>query len=117
MRTASLLRRVGIYLAAILVATFWFGPLLLVAIASVVPDGNLLSFPPRWFGRGVFLGNDEYILTGVLPQTSTQPGALRGAISQEGRLVPQSLLNSFVVATAVALNNVVLASLAAYAYA
>lgn len=117
MRANSPLRRIGIYAAAILVALFWFGPLVLVGVASIVPDGNLLSFPPRWFESGVFLGNYEYILTGVLPETYTQPGALRGAISQEVRLIPQSLLNSFVVATAVALNNVVLASLAAYAYA
>jgi multiple sugar transport system permease protein len=83
----------------------------------MVPDGNLLSFPPRWFDNGIFFGNYEYILTGVLPETYLQPGALRGAISQEVRFVPQSLLNSFVIATAVALNNVVLGSLAAYAYA
>jgi multiple sugar transport system permease protein len=111
------LRRVGIYLAAVLVAAFWFGPLILVAVASMVPDGNLLSFPPRWFENGIFFGNYEYILTGVLPETYTKPGALRGAISQEVRFVPHSLQNSFVVAAAVAINNVVLASLAAYAYA
>jgi multiple sugar transport system permease protein len=115
--TALGLRRVGIYLAALLVAAFWFGPLILVAVASMVPDGNLLSFPPRWFENGIFFGNYEYILTGVLPETYTQPGALRGAISQEVRFVPNSLQNSFVVAAAVAINNVVLASLAAYAYA
>ena len=110
-------RRILIYVAAILIALFWFGPLLLVGIASIVSDPNLMSFPPRWFADGVFLGNYEYILTGVLPETYQQPGALRGAISQEVRFVPHSLLNSFVVATAVALNNVILGSLAAYAYA
>jgi multiple sugar transport system permease protein len=110
-------RRVLISAAAVLVALFWFGPLVLVGIASIVPDGNLLSFPPRWFDNGVFLGNYQYILTGVLPETYLQPGTLRGAISQEVRFVPQSLLNSFIVASAVALNNVVLGSLAAYAYA
>ena len=117
MSAGSPIRRVLIYVAAVLVALFWFGPLVLVGVASMVPDGNLLSFPPRWFENGIFLGNYEYILTGVLPETYLQPGALRGAISQEVRFVPQSLLNSFVVATAVALNNVVLGSLAAYAYA
>jgi multiple sugar transport system permease protein len=117
MISASPIRRILIYAAAVLVALFWFGPLVLVGVASMVPDGNLLSFPPRWFDNGIFFGNYEYILTGVLPETYLQPGALRGAISQEVRFVPQSLLNSFVVATAVALNNVVLGSLAAYAYA
>ena len=117
MSAGSPIRRILIYVAAVLVALFWFGPLILVGVASMVPDGNLLSFPPRWFENGIFLGNYEYILTGVLPETYLQPGALRGAISQEVRFVPQSLRNSFVVATAVALNNVVLGSLAAYAYA
>jgi multiple sugar transport system permease protein len=117
MNAGSPIRRILIYLAAVLVALFWFGPLVLVGVASMVPDGNLLSFPPRWFENGIFLGNYEYILTGVLPETYLQPGALRGAISQEVRFVPHSLLNSFVVATAVALNNVVFGSLAAYAYA
>ncbi len=117
MSSAPPIRRLLIYAAAVLVALFWFGPLVLVAVASMVPDGNLLSFPPRWFDNGIFFGNYEYILTGVLPETYLQPGALRGAISQEVRFVPQSLLNSFVIATAVALNNVVLGSLAAYAYA
>ncbi len=117
MTSVSAARRILISVAAVLVALFWFGPLALVGIASMVPDGNLLSFPPRWFADGVFLGNYEYILTGVLPETYLQPGALRGAISQEVRFVPNSLLNSFVVATAVAVNNVVLGSLAAYAYA
>ena len=117
MSSGAPVRRILIYAAAILVALFWFGPLVLVGVASMVPDGNLLSFPPRWFDNGIFFGNYEYILTGVLPATYLQPGALRGAISQEVRFVPQSLLNSFVIATAVALNNVVLGSLAAYAYA
>jgi multiple sugar transport system permease protein len=117
MNSGSPTRRILIYVAAVLVALFWFGPLVLVGVASMVPDGNLLSFPPRWFDNGIFFGNYEYILTGVLPETYLQPGALRGAISQEVRFVPQSLLNSFVIATAVALNNVVLGSLAAYAYA
>ena len=117
MNSGSPTRRILIYMAAVLVALFWFGPLVLVGVASMVPDGNLLSFPPRWFDNGIFFGNYEYILTGVLPETYLQPGALRGAISQEVRFVPQSLLNSFVIATAVAINNVVLGSLAAYAYA
>jgi multiple sugar transport system permease protein len=117
MNSGSPTRRILIYVAAVLVGLFWFGPLVLVGVASMVPDGNLLSFPPRWFDNGIFFGNYEYILTGVLPETYLQPGALRGAISQEVRFVPQSLLNSFVIATAVALNNVVLGSLAAYAYA
>src|SRR3954451_22363503 len=117
MSSGSSFRRILIYAGAILVALFWFGPLVLVGVASLVPDANLLSFPPRWFEKGICFGNYEYILTGVLPETYLQPGGLRGAISEEVRFVPQSLLNSFIVATAVALTNVVLGSLAAYAYA
>jgi multiple sugar transport system permease protein len=117
MRSRLAPRHLLIHGAAVVVALFWFGPLLLVGAASVVPDGNLLSFPPRWFADGIFFGNYEYILTGNLPETYRQPGALRGAISQEVRFVPRSMLNSFVVALGVACNNVILGSLAAYAYA
>jgi multiple sugar transport system permease protein len=113
----SPIRRISLHVAALGVACFWFGPLVLVGIASVVPDGNLLSFPPRWFADGIFFGNYEYILTGTLPETYRQPGALRGAISQEVRFVPRSMVNSAIVAASVALINVVLGSLAAYSFA
>lgn len=117
MNRRSPLQRAVVYGGAILLALFWFGPFVLVGIGSVIPEGNLISFPPRWFADRPFLGNYDYIFTGRIPSTYEQRGALRSMISNEVRYVPRTLLNSFVVATAVMLVNLALGSLAAYAFA
>ena len=49
MSKRSPLRRVIIYTGALLLALFWFAPFVLVVIGSVLPEVNLLSFPPTWF--------------------------------------------------------------------
>jgi ABC-type glycerol-3-phosphate transport system permease component len=69
MRRRMLLRRIVIYGSALLLASFWFGPFVLVAIGSVIPEANLFSFPPKWFADPPFLGNYKYIFTGEIPQT------------------------------------------------
>jgi multiple sugar transport system permease protein len=117
MKRRTLLRRIVIYSAALLLAIFWFGPFVLVGIGSVIPEANLFSFPPKWFADPPFLGNYKYIFTGEIPQTYEQRGALRSMVSQEVRWVPYSVFNSFVIAVAVMFIVLVLGSLAAYAYA
>jgi multiple sugar transport system permease protein len=117
MRRRSPAQRVLTYAGALLLAVFWFGPFVLVGIGSVIPEGNLLSFPPDWFADPPFLGNYDYIFTGDIPQNYLERGALRSMISNEVRQVPRTILNSAVVASAVMLINLVLGSLAAYAYA
>jgi ABC-type glycerol-3-phosphate transport system permease component len=117
MNRPSPLRRVVVYGGALLLALFVLAPFALVVIGSVIPEGNLIAFPPRWWDAPPFLGNYDYIFTGKIPQTYEQRGALRSMISNEVRYVPRSLLNSFAVALAVMLLNVILGSLAAYAYA
>ncbi len=109
--------RLVIRIGAALLALFLFGPFVLVILGSVIPEGNLLSFPPRWFADPPFVGNYRYIFTGEIPQTYLERGALRSMISQEVRFVPRALVNSFVLATATALLSLMLGSLAAYAYA
>jgi ABC-type glycerol-3-phosphate transport system permease component len=111
------LRRIVIYTGALALAFFWFAPFVLVIIGSVIPEVNLLSFPPNWFRDPPNLQTYDYIFTGKVPQSYEQRGALRSMISSEVRDVPRAILNSFVVATAVMIINVVLGSLAAYAYA
>ncbi|MEZ4499633.1 MAG: hypothetical protein R2839_06055 [Thermomicrobiales bacterium] len=75
------------------------------------------SFPPNWFKDPPNLQTFDYIFTGKVPETYEQRGALRSMISSEVRDVPRAILNSVLVATAVMLINIVLGSLAAYAYA
>ena len=117
MNRRSPLRRVIIYGGALLLALFWFAPFALVFLGSVIPEVNLLSFPPTWFADPPNLQTYEYIFTGKVPESFEQRGALRSMISNEVRDVPRAILNSIVVATAVMLINVVFGSLAAYAYA
>lgn len=100
-----------------LLAFFWFAPFALVLLGSVLPEVNLLSFPPKWFADPPSLAAYDYIFTGDVPESYEQRGALRSMISTEVRDVPRAIFNSFVVAAAVMLVNVVLGSLAAYAYA
>jgi multiple sugar transport system permease protein len=116
-RKRSPLRRVVIYGGALLLAIFWFAPFALVVIGSVLPEINLLSFPPNWFADPPNLQTYDYIFTGKIPESFEQRGAMRGMISTEVRDVPRAILNSVVVATAVMFINVILGSLAAYAYA
>ncbi len=117
MKRRTPLQRLVISGGALLLAVFWFGPFVLVGIGSVIPEGNLLSFPPHWFADPPFLGNYAYIFTGKIPETYLQRGSLRSMVSNEVRQVPRTILNSVVVAGAVMLINLVLGSLAAYAYA
>jgi multiple sugar transport system permease protein len=117
MKRRTLLRRIVFYGSALLLAIFWFGPFVLVAIGSVIPEANLFTFPPKWFADPPFLGNYKYIFTGEIPQTYLQRGAMRSMVSEEVRWIPYSVFNSFVVATAVMFIVLVLGSLASYAYA
>jgi multiple sugar transport system permease protein len=117
MNRHSRFRRIVTYAGALLLAIFWFGPFVLVALGSVIPEANLLSFPPTWFADPPSLGNYLYIFTGEIPSSYLETGALRSMISNEVRNVPQAVLNSFIVAVAVMFVNLVLGSLGAYAYA
>ena len=116
MRRRSPLQRVIVYVAALLLAIFWFGPFVLVGIGSVIPEGNLVTVPPRWFTDPPFLGNYDYILTGTIPAAYEQRGALRSMISNEVRYVPGAILNSVLIAGAVMVVNLILGSLAAFAF-
>lgn len=106
-----------IYAAALLLAIFWFGPFILVALASTIPQVNLASFPAHWFRDPLNLQTYDYIFTGKVPATYEQRGALRSMISSEVRDVPRAIGNSFLVATIVMLINIILGSLSAWAYA
>lgn len=117
MRRRSPLHRIIIYTSALALAVFWFGPFVLVGLGAIIPGGNLLSVPPRWFADPPFLGNFTYIFTGEIPASLEQRGALRSMVSNEVRYVPRSMFNSIVVAVAVMFINLILGSLAAYAYA
>lgn len=104
------------YAGALLLAIFTLGPFVLVFIASVVPEAGLLVVPPEWFRYGLTFDNYMYIFTGKIPQAYLVKGALRSMISQEVRMVPPAILNSFLIAFSVMLINWIAGSPAAFAY-
>ncbi|RMF90154.1 MAG: carbohydrate ABC transporter permease [Nitrospinota bacterium] len=106
-----------VYLGALVLAIFTLGPLVLVFLASVLPEAGLIAVPPRWFQFGFTFDNYDYIFTGTIPQSYLVKGAIRSMISQEVRLIPPAMLNSFLVAFAVMLLNWIAGCPAAFAYA
>jgi multiple sugar transport system permease protein len=109
--------RVVIYFSAVLLALFILLPLVWVFISSFIGREALLIFPPDWFRYGLSTDNYNYIFTGQIPQAYETSGQLRQMISQEIRLVPRAVMNSFIVALAVMIINWLFGSTAAYAYA
>ena len=109
--------RILLYLAALTVFLFSAGPVVLSLLGSVIPDRALFSFPPDWFSSGLTLDNFRYIFTGEIPSSYEVRGALRGMISDAARQVPDSMINSTVVALGVMAVNILFGAPAAYAFA
>jgi ABC-type glycerol-3-phosphate transport system permease component len=112
-RAAKVLKYVG----AILLALFILLPIAWVGFSSLIGRQALLLFPPDWLAYGLTTDNFNYIFTGEIPKSFETSGQMRTMISQEIRQVPQAIVNSGIVATAVMIINWVFGSLAAYAYA
>ncbi len=117
MKRRSRGRRTLVYAGAILLSLFWFAPFALVGLGSVIPEVNLVSFPPHWFKDRPTIATYEYIFTGKVPSNYNDRGAIRSMVSNEVRQVPRAIFNSAVVATAVMFVNLIFGSLAAYAFA
>lgn len=109
--------RIVTYIGAALLAFFILAPLAWLFISSIIPEESVLTFPPNWFAHGVTDDNYVYILTGKIPESHLTSGQMRSMISQEVRRVPRAIGNSLIIATGVMLINLIVGSLAAYAYA
>ncbi len=113
----SAVGRILLYLAALTLFVFSAGPVVLSLLGSVIPDRALFSFPPDWFSSGLTLDNYRYIFTGEIPSSYEVSGAMRGMISDAARQVPDSMINSTVVALGVMAVNILFGAPAAYAFA
>ena len=110
-------KKVLIHFLAIVVFFFCISPLLLTLIGGILPDAALLSYPPRWFSMKPTLAYYKYIFLGIVPQAYEERGAMRGMITQEARQIPNSMLNSAIIALSVMGVNIICGSMAAYAFA
>jgi len=101
-------RTIAIHVAALLVFVWVVFPILWLLKSSLTPESEMLNVPPTLvpthlnfkFYEGLF-----HNVPGIDPGTGIQ------------LLVPRSLLNSVVIATSVAIINIVIATPAAYAIA
>lgn len=101
---------------ALLLIVYVVGPLFWVAVASFQGENELLRKPPRIIPENPTLDNYNYVFTGKIPTDYEVKGQLRSRISQEARLIPQALKNSFIVASSVMIINLILGSWAAYTF-
>jgi multiple sugar transport system permease protein len=108
-RTRRLLGRLGLGLAALAIFAWSFAPFLWLVIMSLSPSADLVRTPPTLVSNGLTLDNYRFVLL---------PGSVEGAQSSvQATRVPYSILNSLIVATCVTAVNLVLGTLAGYAYA
>jgi multiple sugar transport system permease protein len=103
------LGKVGLGIAVLLIFVWSAGPFIWLVIMSLSPSVDLVRTPPTVVPQGLTLENFRFVLF--------PGGAVDGQSSVQATRVPYSIWNSFVVASAVTVINVVIGSLAGYAYA
>lgn len=111
------LNPVATFLFASLILIFTGGPVILSLVGSVVPDRILLDSSKPLFSEGLNFDTYRYIFTGELPSSYLQENANRAMISDAARQVPQSLLNSGVIALSSMVLNLLLGAPAAFIFA
>jgi len=110
------IRSITLNTLGVLLFIFIVGPLFWVGVASIQGENELLRHPPRIIPQNPTLDNYNYVFTGKIPTAYEVRGQLRSRISQEARLIPQALKNSFIVAVSVMIINLVLGGIAAYTF-
>jgi multiple sugar transport system permease protein len=101
----------------LLLIVFIAGPFLWVMSASFQGENELLKKPPSFIPQHPTTDNYRYVFTGQVPTSYEVKGQLRSRISQEARLIAPALKNSFIIAIAVLIINLLFATPAAYAFA
>jgi ABC-type glycerol-3-phosphate transport system permease component len=105
------------FLFAALILLFTGGPVILSAVGSVVPDRILLDSSKGLFSEGLDFDTYRYVFTGQLPDAYLADNANRAMISDAARQVPQSLLNSCIIALSSMLLNLIIGAPAAFIFA
>lgn len=105
------------FLFASLIVLFAGGPVILSAVGSVVPDRIMMDAGRGLFSEGLNFETYRYVFTGRLPDSYLAENANRAMISDAARQVPQSLLNSGIIAFSSMVLNLLLGAPAAYIFA
>lgn len=115
-KMTKILRSILLNILAVLLLIFIVGPLIWVGVASIQGENELLRKPPNIIPQNPTLDNYNYVFTGKIPTAYEVRGQLRSRISQEARLIPDALKNSFIVATSVMTINLMVGGIAAYTF-
>lgn len=105
------------FIFAATIIVFTGGPVLLSLFGSLVPDRILLDASKSIFTEGPNFETYRYIFTGELPASYLAEGANRAMISNAARQVPQSLVNSAIIAFSAMFFNLLLGAPAAFIFA
>ena len=108
-RARRIAGQIGLAAAAIFIFLWSFGPFLWLVLMSLSPSVDLVRTPPTLIPTSLTLENYRFVLF---------PGGVAdGQGSVQATRVPYAIWNSLVVAVCVTAINLVLGSLAGYAYA
>lgn len=108
-RNRRIAGKIGLAAAAILIFLWSFAPFLWLVLMSLSPSVDLVRTPPTLIPTSLTLENYRFVLF---------PGGVAdGQGSVQATRVPYAIWNSLVVAVCVTAINLVLGSLAGYAYA
>ncbi len=110
---ARVLKRAGLYLAVLFIALWVLVPFYILIAASFSNSVDLLSRPPRYLPIPPTFQNYCNIFFGEIACNS----GLGFGGETSAQLVPMGLRNSFLVAASVTVLNLVIGTLAGYAYA
>jgi len=117
------MRKSLFYILTVILVIFQLFPIVMTAIGSFMPETEVRTGPPAnpWFAHGPTLAYYNFIFTsafgGTIPDDPYIRWSLRGLTTTNVGYFLQILGNSAIVATSVALLNVLLGSLAAYSFA
>ena len=104
-------------LACLAVALFILAPFAWMLSCSLSGEAELTRRPPAFVPSPPTLANYDFIFTGRRPVDKARHGIFVWQTSYEVRLLLPALRNSFIVAVAVMVVNVVFGALAAYSFA
>ena len=108
-RTRRIAGTVGLAVAAIFIFLWSFGPFLWLVLMSLSPSVDLVRTPPTLIPNSLTFENYRFVLFPT--------GVADGQGSVQATRVPYAIWNSLVVAVCVTAINLILGSLAGYAYA
>jgi multiple sugar transport system permease protein len=117
------MRKSLFYTFTVILVLFALFPIVMTAIGSVMPETEVRNGPPSnpWFAHGPTLAYYNFMFTsafgGTIPNDPYIRWSLRGLTTTNVSYFLQILANSTIVATSVALLNVLLGGVAAYSFA